>query len=90
MYSPLCSMFPKSTHETFTNKLFQNFLAHARLEKAKFYETDFTISHYAGKACQTKTFVTSLYVHEENDCYCYSCLSAFFFVGHIQDRNIFR
>ncbi|GFS39336.1 myosin [Actinidia rufa] len=44
-------MFPKSTHETFSTKLFQNFRAHLRLEKAKFSETDFTMSHYAGKAC---------------------------------------
>ncbi|GJW97303.1 myosin-15 isoform X1 [Tanacetum coccineum] len=43
-------MFPKSTHETFANKLFQNLQAHPRLGKAKFSETDFTISHYAGKA----------------------------------------
>lgn len=46
-----CSMFPKSTHETFSNKLFQNFRTHPRLEKEKFSETDFTISHYAGKVC---------------------------------------
>ncbi|KAL0311809.1 UNVERIFIED_CONTAM: protein OPAQUE1 [Sesamum radiatum] len=57
-YDPLCSMFPKSTHETFSNKLFQNFRAHPRLEKAKFSETDFTISHYAGKVnYQTETFL---------------------------------
>ncbi|KAG8375766.1 hypothetical protein BUALT_Bualt10G0134400 [Buddleja alternifolia] len=51
-------MFPKSTHETFSNKLFQNFRSHPRLEKAKFSETDFTISHYAGKVnYQTDTFL---------------------------------
>ncbi|TXG61785.1 hypothetical protein EZV62_013148 [Acer yangbiense] len=44
-------MFPKSTHVTFSMKLFQHVRDHARLEKAKFSETDFTISHYAGKAC---------------------------------------
>ncbi|PPD90210.1 hypothetical protein GOBAR_DD12831 [Gossypium barbadense] len=43
-------MFPRSTHETFSTKLFQNFRGHPRLEKAKFSETDFTVSHYAGKA----------------------------------------
>lgn len=42
-------MFPRSTHETFSTKLFQSFKGHARLEKAKFSETDFTMSHYAGK-----------------------------------------
>ncbi|KAH9653094.1 Myosin-15 [Citrus sinensis] len=51
-------MFPKSTHATFSTKLFQNFRAHPRLEKAKFSETDFTISHYAGKARSTQTIVT--------------------------------
>ncbi|KAG8635974.1 myosin-15 isoform X2 [Manihot esculenta] len=51
-------MFPKSTHETFATKLFQNFCAHPRLEKAKFSETDFTVSHYAGKVTyQTETFL---------------------------------
>ncbi|XP_022892708.1 myosin-15 [Olea europaea var. sylvestris] len=51
-------MFPKSTHETFSNKLFQNFRTHPRLEKEKFSETDFTISHYAGKVTyQTDTFL---------------------------------
>ncbi|PIN21597.1 Myosin ATPase [Handroanthus impetiginosus] len=51
-------MFPKSTHETFANKLFRNFRSHRRLDKAKFSETDFTISHYAGKVnYQTETFL---------------------------------
>ncbi|KDP34022.1 hypothetical protein JCGZ_07593 [Jatropha curcas] len=51
-------MFPKSTHETLSTKLFQNFRAHPRLEKAKFSETDFTVSHYAGKVTyQTETFL---------------------------------
>ncbi|XP_058190972.1 myosin-15 isoform X4 [Rhododendron vialii] len=51
-------MFPKSTHGSFTTKLFQNFRAHPRLDKAKFSETDFTMSHYAGKVTyQTNTFL---------------------------------
>ncbi|XP_028556218.1 protein OPAQUE1 [Dendrobium catenatum] len=51
-------MFPKSTHETFSTKLFQNFRNHSRLEKPKFSETDFTVSHYAGKVTyQTETFL---------------------------------
>ncbi|GMI81364.1 MYOSIN XI I, MYOSIN XI-15 [Hibiscus trionum] len=51
-------MFPKSTHETFSTKLFQNFRGHPRLEKAKFSETDFTVSHYAGKVTyQTDSFI---------------------------------
>ncbi|KAG2238837.1 hypothetical protein Bca52824_091907 [Brassica carinata] len=43
-------MFPRSTHESFSMKLFQNCKSHPRLEKTKFSETDFTLSHYAGKA----------------------------------------
>ncbi|GLT85614.1 hypothetical protein SLE2022_038000 [Rubroshorea leprosula] len=51
-------MFPKSTQETLSTKLFQNFRGHPRLEKAKFSETDFTISHYAGKVTyQADTFL---------------------------------
>ncbi|XP_057248607.1 myosin-15 isoform X3 [Beta vulgaris subsp. vulgaris] len=51
-------MFPKSTHETFTTKLFQHFPSHPRLEKAKFSRTDFTVSHYAGKVnYQTEKFL---------------------------------
>ncbi|CAA7401257.1 unnamed protein product [Spirodela intermedia] len=51
-------MFPKSTHETFSTKLFQSFRGHPRLEKAKFSETDFTLSHYAGRVSyQTEAFL---------------------------------
>ncbi|KFK29930.1 hypothetical protein AALP_AA7G196700 [Arabis alpina] len=51
-------MFPRSTHESFSMKLFQNCKFHRRLEKAKFSETDFTLSHYAGKVTyQTETFL---------------------------------
>ncbi|KAK9081486.1 hypothetical protein Syun_030810 [Stephania yunnanensis] len=51
-------MFPKSTHGTFATKLFQSLQTHPRLGKTKFSETDFTISHYAGKvAYQTDSFL---------------------------------
>ncbi|XP_023898753.2 myosin-9 [Quercus suber] len=42
-------MFPKSTHETFANKLYQTFKNHKRFTKPKLSRTDFTISHYAGE-----------------------------------------
>ncbi|KAF3969569.1 hypothetical protein CMV_006649 [Castanea mollissima] len=42
-------MFPKSTHETFANKLYQTFKNHKRFIKPKLSRTDFTISHYAGE-----------------------------------------
>lgn len=51
-------MFPKSTHVTFATKMFRNLSSHPRLEKTKFSETDFTISHYAGKVTyQTDSFL---------------------------------
>ncbi|KAK1288090.1 hypothetical protein QJS10_CPB19g01162 [Acorus calamus] len=42
-------MFPKSTHETFSQKLYQTFKANKRFMKPKLSRTDFTISHYAGE-----------------------------------------
>lgn len=42
-------MFPKSTHETFSNKLYQTFKVHKRFVKPKLSRTDFIISHYAGE-----------------------------------------
>lgn len=43
------SMFPKSTHETFSQKLYQTFAKHKRFIKPKLSRTDFTIAHYAGE-----------------------------------------
>ncbi|GAU21892.1 hypothetical protein TSUD_33890, partial [Trifolium subterraneum] len=45
----LNSMFPKSTHETFANKLYQTFMKNKRFIKPKLSQTDFTIAHYAGE-----------------------------------------
>jgi myosin-5 len=42
-------MFPKSTNETFSNKLYQTFKVHKRFIKPKLSRTDFTIAHYAGE-----------------------------------------
>ncbi|XP_047960777.1 myosin-11-like [Salvia hispanica] len=42
-------MFPKSTHETFCNKLYQTFKVHKRFIKPKLSRTDFTVGHYAGE-----------------------------------------
>ncbi|RLN04175.1 myosin-11-like [Panicum miliaceum] len=42
-------MFPKSTHETFVQKLYQTFQRHKRFIKPKLSRTDFTICHYAGE-----------------------------------------
>lgn len=45
----ICSMFPKSTHETFSQKLYQTFKTHKRFAKPKLSRTNFTICHYAGE-----------------------------------------
>ncbi|KAJ9183778.1 hypothetical protein P3X46_007589 [Hevea brasiliensis] len=42
-------MFPKSTHETFAQKLYQTFKNNKRFIKPKLSCTSFTISHYAGE-----------------------------------------
>ncbi|GMY06879.1 myosin-11 isoform X1 [Fagus crenata] len=42
-------MFPKSNHETFSQKLYQTFKDHTRFIKPKLARSDFTIVHYAGE-----------------------------------------
>lgn len=42
-------MFPKSTHETFAQKLYQTFVKNKRFIKPKLSRTSFTICHYAGE-----------------------------------------
>ncbi|KAL9273556.1 Myosin-11-like protein [Drosera capensis] len=42
-------MFPKSTAETLTSKLYQTYKNHRRLPKPKMSRIDFIISHYAGE-----------------------------------------
>ncbi|KAK9125622.1 hypothetical protein Scep_014468 [Stephania cephalantha] len=41
-------MFPKSTHETFAQKMYQTYKGNKRFSKPKLSRTDFTINHYAG------------------------------------------
>ncbi|KAF8403986.1 hypothetical protein HHK36_012096 [Tetracentron sinense] len=41
-------MFPKATHETFAQKMYQTYKSHKRFSKPKLARTDFTINHYAG------------------------------------------
>lgn len=42
-------MFPKSTPETFSEKLYQTFKDNKRFIKPKLARSDFTIIHYAGE-----------------------------------------
>jgi myosin-5 len=41
-------MFPRATHETFAEKMYQTFKDHKHFSKPKLSRTDFTICHYAG------------------------------------------
>ncbi|KMZ68017.1 Myosin-11 [Zostera marina] len=42
-------MFPKSTHLTFSQKLYQTFKTQKRFVKPKLSQSDFSIGHYAGE-----------------------------------------
>ncbi|KAF5177222.1 Myosin [Thalictrum thalictroides] len=41
-------MFPKSTHETFAQKMYQTYKNNKRFSKPKLAQTAFTVNHYAG------------------------------------------
>ncbi|KAK1266822.1 hypothetical protein QJS04_geneDACA000156 [Acorus gramineus] len=56
-------MFPRSTHETFAQKLYQTYKNHKRFIKPKLARTDFTISHYAGDV----TYQTELFLDKNKD-----------------------
>uniref|UniRef100_A0A7N0SYH6 Uncharacterized protein n=1 Tax=Kalanchoe fedtschenkoi TaxID=63787 RepID=A0A7N0SYH6_KALFE len=56
-------MFPRSTHETFAQKLYQTFKDHKRFVKPKLSRTDFTICHYAGDV----TYKTDLFLEKNKD-----------------------
>ncbi|XP_027362425.1 myosin-10-like [Abrus precatorius] len=56
-------MFPRSTHETFAEKLYQTFKDNKRFSKPKLSRTDFTINHYAGDV----TYQTDLFLDKNKD-----------------------
>ncbi|CAK9144158.1 unnamed protein product [Ilex paraguariensis] len=56
-------MFPKSTHETFAQKLYQTFANHKRFIKPKLSRTSFTISHYAGEV----NYLADLFLDKNKD-----------------------
>ncbi|ERN15904.1 hypothetical protein AMTR_s00039p00219460 [Amborella trichopoda] len=56
-------MFPRSTHETFAQKLYQTFKNHKRFSKPKLSRTDFTICHYAGDV----TYQTDQFLDKNKD-----------------------
>ncbi|KAL5070812.1 hypothetical protein RYX36_021699 [Vicia faba] len=56
-------MFPRSTHETFAEKLYQTLRDNRRFSKPKLSRTDFTINHYAGDV----TYQTDLFLDKNKD-----------------------
>ncbi|OWM83071.1 hypothetical protein CDL15_Pgr011753 [Punica granatum] len=56
-------MFPKSTHETFAQKLYQTFKNNKRFIKPKLSRTSFTLSHYAGEV----TYLADLFLDKNKD-----------------------
>ncbi|XP_035550458.1 myosin-17-like isoform X3 [Juglans regia] len=56
-------MFPKSTHETFAQKLYQTFKNNKRFIKPKLSRTSFTISHYAGEVL----YLADLFLDKNKD-----------------------
>ncbi|KAJ6824987.1 myosin-6-like [Iris pallida] len=56
-------VLPRSTHETFAQKLYQAFKDHERFSKPKLARSDFTICHYAGDV----TYQTELFIDKNKD-----------------------
>ncbi|XP_050216966.1 myosin-6-like isoform X2 [Mercurialis annua] len=56
-------MFPRSTHETFAQKLYHTFKDHKRFSKPKLALSDFTICHYAGDV----TYQTEYFLDKNKD-----------------------
>ncbi|XP_039123360.1 myosin-6-like [Dioscorea cayenensis subsp. rotundata] len=56
-------VLPRSTHETFAEKLYQTFKNHKRFSKPKLARSDFTVSHYAGDV----TYQTELFLDKNKD-----------------------
>ncbi|KAJ0705635.1 putative myosin ATPase [Helianthus annuus] len=56
-------MFPKSTHETFAQKLYQTFPKNKRFIKPKLSRTSFTIAHYAGEV----TYLADQFLDKNKD-----------------------
>ncbi|KAM7264663.1 hypothetical protein ACFE04_002346 [Oxalis oulophora] len=56
-------MFPKSTHETFAQKMYQTYKGHKRFSKPKLARTDFTVNHYAGDV----TYQADLFLDKNKD-----------------------
>lgn len=76
-------MFPKSTHETFAQKLYQTYKAHQRFSKPKLAQTAFTINHYAGDVRKEINLCGHNMIHLIR----YSkCMPLSFPTGHVPSR----
>ncbi|KAJ6792577.1 myosin-6-like [Iris pallida] len=56
-------VLPRSTYETFAQKLYQTYKNHKRFSKPKLSRSDFTIHHYAGDV----TYQTELFLDKNKD-----------------------
>lgn len=64
VYPPCTSMFPKCTHESFSQKLYEKFRNNKRFCKPKLSRTAFTIQHYAGEVSNFRILVSTFaWVH---------------------------
>jgi hypothetical protein len=59
----LCSLFPRSTHETFATKLYSSLSNNKRFSKPKRSQTDFAVEHYAGEV----VYQTDLFLEKNKD-----------------------
>lgn len=75
------SMFPRSTHETFAQKMYRTFQKHKRFRKPKLSPTNFTVSHYAGDVSIKGRVL--LLVCQNYDSWIYALL--IYFSGHISN-----
>lgn len=78
-----CSMFPRSTHETFAQKLYQTFRDHKRFSKPKLSRTDFTICHYAGDVSTLVIDVLSARGSSDGPSFFYNSVVVNFILGYV-------
>ena len=78
------SMFPTSTHETLSQKLYEKFKNHKRFAKPKLSRTAFTIQHYAGEV--SISWNTLLFASAFNWIYSFQ-FPEFFFAGNLSVRS---
>jgi myosin heavy subunit len=84
-------MFPKSTHETLSQKLYEKFKTHKRFTKPKLSRTAFTIQHYAGDVSISHSYFRKKHIDPyirllvvQFSCFCMSMIIfLLYFLGNI-------